>query len=199
MALSAAEALASLVEGNHRFVNGTGIGSHPERRADLVEGQQPFAAVLGCADSRVPVEAVFDQGLGDLFVVRVAGNVAGPSQVGSLEFAVSQLGVRLIVVLGHSACGAVDATLAQLDGSAPALTPGLGALVSLLRPGVESVHAAGAADRQALSRAAVRANVAHVVRTLGESSVALASAMREEGLEIVGAEYALDSGEVVFL
>jgi carbonic anhydrase len=119
--LDAARALARLREGNRRFASNQGTGamlSTATRRAALVAGQEPFAIILGCSDSRVPAELVFDQGFGDLFVIRVAGNIVAPSQVGSVEFAASRFGTRLVVVMGHSQCGAVIATLDELQGRA---------------------------------------------------------------------------------
>ena len=116
--ISGREALKRLREGNKRFASDTmsreTVPNHA-RRADLVSGQEPFAIILGCSDSRVPAEIVFDQGLGDLFVIRVAGNIVAPSQVGSVEFAATRFGTRLVVVLGHSQCGAIVATLEELQ------------------------------------------------------------------------------------
>ncbi|MBK1726003.1 carbonic anhydrase, partial [Halorhodospira neutriphila] len=162
--ISPSEALERLRAGNARFAADTpGARADARRRAELTAGQAPFAAVLGCADSRVPVEAVFDQGLGELFTVRIAGNVAPSSVLGSLEFAVDELGVPLIVVLGHTDCGAVKATLASLrDGTEPP-TPGLHAVVGQLAPALEALPEAGAAGGEAaLARRAERANVTAV-------------------------------------
>jgi carbonic anhydrase len=197
------EALRRLVEGNRRFVRGPGAGSHPAegRRsyADVaLEPQRPFAIVLGCSDSRVPAELVFDQGLGDLFVIRVAGHVVAPSQIGSVEFAAERFGTRLVVVLGHSQCGAVLATLEALQ------SPGRGhghlrSIVDRIRPAVESVLAAGlGADRERLLRESVRANVRFAAGQLRHGSPILERLIAEDGLRVVGAEYSLETGEVDF-
>src|SRR5216117_4292371 len=130
------EALARLREGNRRFVeNGAGSGGRPGA------GQQPFAIVLGCSDSRVPAELVFGQGFGDLFVIRVAGNIVAPSQVGSVEFAATRFGTRLAVVLGHTQCGAIAATLDELRQPAALQSPNLRAIVDRIRPSVEPLLA----------------------------------------------------------
>ncbi len=188
------EALQRLADGNRRYVAGRSASDPatlPARRAALVDGQAPFAAVLGCADSRVPVEAVFDQGPGDLFVVRVAGHVATSAPVGSLEFAANKLGARLIVVLGHARCGAVEAALGNPRG----LSPELQAVVDAIRPALDGLPDAEGADRLA---GAVNAHVRATVAAL-RATPALAKLISDEGLRIVGAEYALDSGTVTFL
>src|ERR1700730_6402867 len=137
--ITAAEALASLRDGNRRFVeNQTTAISHHERRTSLISGQEPFAIVLGCSDSRVPAELVFDQGFGDLFVIRVAGNIVAPSQVGSVEFAAARFGTRLVVVMGHSQCGAIVATVEELLGRATNQSHNLRSIVDRVRPSVES-------------------------------------------------------------
>src|ERR1044071_7993388 len=160
--LSAHQALGRLLEGNRRFVSNQSAAflSNPVRRAELVDGQEPFAIILGCSDSRVPAELVFDQGFGDLFVIRVAGNVVAPSQVGSVEFAASRYGTPLVVVMGHSQCGAVIATLEELQGQATNQSLNLRSIVRRVRPSVETVLAARPdGDRATLLREAVRANV----------------------------------------
>ncbi len=130
------------------------------RRKELVAGQQPFAIVLGCSDSRVPAEIVFDQGLGDLFVIRVAGNIVAPSQVGSVEFAAERFGTRLVVVLGHSRCGAVLATLEELGRPTEGPSRNLRSIVDRIRPAVEALLATGLRhDPDVLMRQAVRANI----------------------------------------
>ena len=142
MTIAAIEALRRLREGNRRFVAGTpsldGVSS-PTRRAELVAGQEPFAIILGCSDSRVPAEIVFDQGLGDLFVIRVAGNIVAPSQIGSVEFAAERFGTRLVVVLGHSQCGAVTATLEELAARRRNESRNLRSIVDRVRPSVEGL------------------------------------------------------------
>jgi carbonic anhydrase len=201
--ISAVEALARLNEGNRRFVadrSATSTALHHERRAALVDGQAPFAIVLGCSDSRVPAELVFDQGFGDLFVIRVAGNVVAPSQVGSVEFAAARFGTRLVVVLGHSQCGAVAATLEEMLGRATTPTANLRSIVGRVRPALEPLLAGGApADPDALMREAVRANVRASVDHLRHGSALLEDLIRSDGLAIVGAEYSLESGRVTFL
>ncbi|MEM7482619.1 MAG: carbonic anhydrase [Acidobacteriota bacterium] len=195
---AAREALIRLREGNRRFVAGapeSAVRNRPDRRDQLVAGQAPFAVVLSCSDSRVPPETVFDQGLGDLFVVRVAGNVAAPEVIGSVEFATDVLGARLVVVLGHSGCGAVQATLATLDDpSAVGGSPHLGAIVSRIRPAVAGI----ALSDSSLPRA-VRANVRAAADTLRTDSEVLAGLIADDGLRVVGAEYSLATGRVEFL
>jgi len=200
--ISALDALARLREGNRRFIRGDG-GRDPfigqARRQQLLEGQDPFAIVLGCSDSRVPTEIIFDQGLGDLFVIRVAGNVVAPSQVGSVEFAADQFGTRLVVVLGHSGCGAVSATLAELVRPSEARSPNLREIVDRIRPSVEPLlageHQPNPSDL--LSRA-VRANVLASADHLRHGSSILEGLIRNNGLLVVGAEYSLESGVVDF-
>lgn len=200
--ISAAAALARLREGNHRFVQDqseTANASHRVRRAELVGGQQPFAIVLGCSDSRVPAELVFDQGFGDLFVIRVAGNVVAPSQVGSVEFAASRYGTRLVVVMGHSQCGAVAATLEELLGGATAESKNLRSIVDRVRPSLATLLAdRGTVDPEALMRDAVRANVRTSVEHLRHGSELLEELITKNGLVVVGAEYSLESGVVTF-
>ena len=153
------EALNRLRDGNRRFANGEarGLASAEVLQAQSAEAQQPFAIILGCSDSRVPVEMIFDQGLGDLFVIRVAGNVVWPSQVGSIEFAAENFGTRLVVVLGHSGCGAVAATLDQLALDQESRSPNLAAIVNRIRPAVADLVQDGEEqDRQELMAAAVQ-------------------------------------------
>ena len=199
--VGALEALERLRAGNQRFV--AEQGSHArvgeERRSELTSGQAPFAVILGCADSRVPAEIVFDQGFGDLFVIRVAGNIAGPSQIGSAEFAAEQLGSRLVVVLGHSGCGAVSATLDSLGGDPSGLSPGLRAIVDRIRPSVEPlVRSEAGGDPASLMDRAVQANVRTAVETLRRQSAVLEELIRDDGLLVIGAEYSLETGRVEF-
>ena len=200
--ISAIEALERLREGNARFVAGV---PHPDRltnrlvRASLTTNQAPFAIVLGCSDSRVPVEIVFDQGLGDLFVIRVAGNIVAPSQIGSVEFAAARFGTRLVVVLGHSNCGAVLATLEELQQSATSESPHLGSIVDFVRPSVEALLTTEPRpDGDALVRRAVRANIRFAANHLRSGSAILERLSRKEGLLVVGAEYSLETGAVDF-
>ena len=140
--ISAVEALKRLREGNRRFVDGVRhieTPASPEKRNDLLAGQAPFAVILACADSRVPVEHIFDQGFGDLFVIRVAGNIAAPSQIGSAEYAAQQLSTRLLVVLGHTRCGAVGATLESLRQPGGKLSENMASIVDRIRPAVEDL------------------------------------------------------------
>jgi carbonic anhydrase len=200
--IAAAEALALLRAGNRRFVADAATASsasHQARRAALVAGQEPFAIVLGCSDSRVPAELIFDQGFGDLFVIRVAGNIVAPSQIGSVEFAASRFGTRLVVVVGHSQCGAVTATLEELSGKATAESRNLRSIVERVRPAVAPLLAAGAAASQdLLMRDAVRANVRASADQLRHGSTLLERLIAGEGLVVVGAEYSLESGVVDF-
>jgi carbonic anhydrase len=196
----ALEALAALREGNRRFVAQLGE-PHPvrTRRRELPAGQEPLAIILGCSDARVPAEIVFDQGLGDLFVIRVAGNIVAPSQVGSVEFAAAAFGTRLVVVLGHSNCGAIHATVEQLTRPTRDQSPNLRSIVNRIRPAVEGLIERGAgADRDALVRQAVRANIRMSADHLRHGSEVLEQAIERDGLLVVGAEYSLESGVVDF-
>ena len=200
--IPAEQALERLREGNRRFASNVrsieSLLSHT-RRADLVNGQAPFAIILGCSDSRVPAELVFDQGLGDLFVIRVAGNVVAPSQVGSVEFAALRFGTRLVVVLGHSHCGAICATLEQLRQPAPDQSRGLRDIVERVRPSIATLlETELATDDDALLRHAVRANVRNSVDHLRHGSEIIERLVEEDGLLVVGAEYSLETGLVEF-
>jgi carbonic anhydrase len=200
--ITAQEALSRLKEGNGRFVvdartpNGvTGV----TWRAGLATGQAPFAIILGCSDSRVPAEIVFDQGLGDLFVVRVAGNIVAASQVGSVEFAAARFGTRLVVVLGHSLCGAILATLEELQQTVEHQSPNLRSIVDRVRPSVLPLLSTNLKnDPVALVREAVRANIRASVDHLRHGSAILEQLMQDSGLLVVGAEYSLETGVVEF-
>jgi carbonic anhydrase len=200
--VSAQDALALLRDGNRRFA--ADVRSHDAlasraRRIELAAGQAPFAVILGCSDSRVPVEIVFDQGLGDLFVIRVAGNIVAPSQIGSVEFAAEQFGTRLVVVLGHSRCGAIAATLEQLQRPKENQSRNLHAIVDLVRPSVEGLLATDLRhDPSALLHRAVRANISASVGHLRRGSDIIEQLIREDGLLVVGAEYCLETGVVDF-
>jgi len=199
--ISADEALASLRDGNRRFVENqtTAAASHHARRTALISGQEPFAIVLGCSDSRVPAELVFDQGFGDLFVIRVAGNIVAPSQVGSVEFAAARFGTRLVVVMGHSQCGAVVATLEELLGRATNQSRNLRSIVDRVRPSVETLLTRRHDDDlDSLVRDSVRANVRVSVDHLRHGSELLEELIRTDGLRVVGAEYSLETGVVTF-
>jgi carbonic anhydrase len=200
LTVPAAEALQRLLEGNRRFLYGAtsvdGLSSRL-RRAELVTGQQPFAIILGCSDSRVPAEIVFDQGLGDLFVIRVAGNIVAPSQVGSVEFAAGRFGTRLVVVLGHSQCGAVVATLEELRRTGESPSRNVLSIVNRIRPAVEGLLTSDAArDPDLLLREAVRANVRAATHQLRHGSEIIERLGESDGLLVVGAEYSLETGEV---
>jgi carbonic anhydrase len=200
--LSALESLERLRAGNARFAsNVRGIESFlsQERRAALAEGQAPHAVVLGCSDSRVPVEIVFDQGLGDLFVIRVAGNIVAPSLVGSVEYAAEFFGTRLVVVLGHSRCGAVNATVDELQRPAENQSPNLRSIVDRIRPSVAALLSTDLRhDREALVAQAVRANVRASVDHLRHGSALLEQHIARDGLLVVGAEYFVETGLVDF-
>ena len=200
--VSALAALARLKEGNERFVAGVQsldtLISH-KRRGAQVESQAPFAVILGCSDSRVPVEIVFDQGLGELFVIRVAGNIVAPSQIGSVEFAAERFGTRLVVVLGHTHCGAVQATLEELQQ--PGMNPSrhLSSIVDRIRPSVEGLLTTELRhDAEGLTREAMRANVRVSANCLRHGSEILERLIEREKLRIVGASYALETGRVEF-
>ncbi len=169
------------------------------RRGDLLDSQEPFAVILGCSDSRVPVEMVFDQGLGDLFVIRVAGNIAASSQIGSIEFAAARFGTRLVVVLGHSRCGAIRATLEELQRPAENQSRNLRSIVDRVRPPIESLLATELRhDSDALMKQAVRANIRVTVGHLRNGSDVLEHLIENDGLLVVGAEYSLETGVVDF-
>ncbi len=199
---TATEALQYLRDGNRRFITGnlrTERLANLARRSELAAGQEPFAVILGCSDSRVPVEIIFDQGLGDLFVIRVAGNIIAPSLIGSVEFAAAKFGTRLVVVLGHSNCGAINATLDELQQPAPNPSRNLLSIVDRVRPSVEKVFAESAGlPRAELVRRAVRANIESSVKQLRLGSDLIVNLIRNDGLLVVGAEYSLESGQVEF-
>ena len=199
--ISAREALARLREGNERFVSGRGslAGFSSARILELTKGQEPFAVILGCSDSRVPAEIVFDQGLGDLFVIRVAGNIVAPSQVGSVEYAAAALGTKLVVVLGHTQCGAVVATVDLMLEPRPARSRNLRSIVDRIRPSVAGLlNTELSRDRDALVRQAVRANVGVSVSHLRHGSELLEELIERDGVRVVGAEYSLETGAVEF-
>jgi carbonic anhydrase len=200
--IGATEALGRLQAGNARFAEGLPwrvFQAGQERRSELVDGQKPFAIILGCSDSRVPAELIFDQGLGDLFVIRVAGNIVAPSLVGSIEYAVEQFGTRLVVVLGHSHCGAVTATLDRLRKQTGPFSENLLAVVDRIRPNLKELLEENrrAGDEELLARA-VRLNVEASTQALREESELLAELERNDGLKILAAEYCLESGRVEF-
>jgi carbonic anhydrase len=199
--VSAPEALTRLQAGNRRFVSGSGtrdLALEHVRCRELASAQAPFAIVLGCSDSRVPAEMVFDQGLGDLFVIRVAGNIVSPSQVGSIEFAADQFGVRLVVVLGHSQCGAIQAALAEREQPSGNRSPNLAFIVNSIMPVLDAVQPQPGESQQALLSRAVRENIKASAQHLRRGSAILEELIRDNGLRVVGAEYSLETGLVDF-
>ena len=198
----AAEALQRLKTGNQRFAaNARDASSLAKQahRADLAKSQTPFAIVLGCADSRVPAEIVFDQGLGDLFVVRVAGNIVAPSLLGSIEFAAASFNVKLVVVLGHTRCGAIQATIDTLKQPSTKHSPSLQTIVNSIQPSVEPLLETDVAeDNDKLVEAAIRANIRASVSHLQQGSEVLEGLIANDDLRIVGAEYSLETGLVDF-
>ncbi len=188
-----AEAVSKLKEGNGRYISGNlqHPGQTTERRAELAKDQHPFAVILSCSDSRVPPEIVFDQGLGDLFVVRVAGNVIDDHGLGSIEYAVDHLGARLIVVLGHQSCGAVKAAKETIAAKGKA--PGhIQSLVTAIKPVVE------ATAKDDLDTT-VKANVKHVVQALRSSTPILKAKVDSGEVQVIGGYYSLDTGAVSLL
>lgn len=200
--LTAVEALERLKKGNQRFVKGETnhqkLLTHHER-AQMAETQEPFAIILGCSDSRVPAEMVFDQGLGDLFVIRVAGNIVAPSQVGSVEFAVDSFNCPVVIVLGHTHCGAIDSTIEALRNPDQPPSANLMSIVNRVRPSVEILMQTELKDDlKKLSCHAVRSNVFASVNQLRHGSAVLESFISKGQLKVVGAEYSLETGEVLF-
>jgi len=201
--VTAAEALTRLREGNRRFMSNVrsldAMLSHTMRGELANGGQQPFAIVLGCSDSRVPAEIVFDQGLGALFVIRVAGNIVAPSQVGSVEFAAERFGTRLVVVMGHTGCGAVMATLEHIENPGGTSSRNLRSIVDRVRPSIEPLMSTELAlDRTALLHEGMRANVRVAADHLRHGSRLLEQLTQHDGLRVVGAQYNLENGEVEF-
>ena len=213
--ISAAEALDRLQKGNKRFLpdpktdnakrrsvwSGLTRSAHkPDDNKSNVPEQEPFAIVLGCSDARVPLEIIFDQGLGDLFVIRVAGNIVAPSLIGSIEFAAAGLGTRLVVVMGHSDCGAIAATLKELEQPSENRSPNLASIVDRISPAIEPlVTNTDSIDQKTLMEEAVRANVSASVNQLQTGSTILKDLIRKDGLQILGAEYSIETGKVHFL
>ncbi len=197
-----APAIRRLIDGHRRFVAGERAGhtSDRQRREGLVDGQQPFAVVVGCSDSRVPPEIVFDQGLGDLFVIRVAGNIITPAVTGSVEFAVEELGTRLVVVLGHTRCGAVQAALEHMRHPSGGLSAGMQFIMQQISSALRDIPDPCSLAPAALERLAVRANIEASAGLLcGGASPVIERHMRESGLAVIGAQYFLETGEVEFL
>ena len=200
--IPAADALARLRDGNRRFASDEtahASSGFRSRRLETAANQEPFAVILGCSDSRVPAEIVFDQGLGDLFVIRVAGNIVAPSQVGSVEFAAARAGARLVVVLGHSRCGAILATLEELARPSKEQSKNLRSIVERIQPAIEPVLLTQVSPTDdALIRRAVRANVRASANHLRHGSEILERLIQTDGLMVVGAEYCFETGLVEF-
>jgi len=200
--VTAYDALERLRAGNRRFVDGGRRADAyltERRRAELTKRQDPFAIILGCSDSRVPAEIVFDQGVGDLFVIRVAGNIIAPSLVGSVEFAAQHLGTPLVVVLGHSQCGAITATIDELQRPTMMQSRNIQAIVDQIRPSVDAVFETELRrDRDAFVEYVVRANIRASVDHLRHDSDVIEKFIRDHGFAVVGAEYSLETGLVEF-
>ena len=197
----ASEALNQLRSGNQRFASGNpthhlGI----IKRTELLMGQFPKAVIIGCSDSRVPAEIVFDQGLGDLFVIRIAGNIVAPSQIGSVEFAVEQFGTRLIVVLGHSQCGAIKAAIDIIKNPDTQHSRNMSSIVDRIKPAIKDIDFSDWSNSQdKLAALAVRANISFSISQLRDGSSILEQSIQDSGVEIIGAEYSLENGLVTFL
>ncbi len=200
--IKALEALERLREGNQRFVSdafGVTAVTSQSRRQEVAMTQEPFAVILGCSDSRVPAELVFDQGLGDLFVIRVAGNIVAPSQIGSVEFAVEIFGTRLVIVLGHTQCGAIQATIDELRLSCEAQSRNLRSIVDRVRPAIEPLMATDLRNNpEALMREAGRANIRMATDRLRRGSPIIETLIANDALLVIGAEYSLETGLVDF-
>jgi carbonic anhydrase len=200
--ISAIDALQRLREGNRRFINGKttidATTSHLQR-PEMASGQNPFAIVLACSDSRVPTELIFDQGIGDLFVIRVAGNIVAPTQIGSIEYAAMQFETQLVLVLGHSNCGAVIATLQELAKEENHRSPNLRTIVDLIRPAVEPILTEeNDEDSAVVIGKAVRANIGKSVDRLENGSLIIENLIEQGDLQVVGAEYSIETGEIEF-
>lgn len=195
-------ALEKLIAGNQRFVADTADGAElvtKVKRQNVLDGQNPFAVILGCSDSRVPAELVFNCGLGDLFVIRVAGNIVAPSQIGSVEFACQHFGTQLVVVLGHTHCGAINATVEALLGDPDSFSPNLASIVDRVTPAVHPLVMSGEFDdRDELVHQSMRANTLQSVKGLQMRSRSLRSLVKKGELKIIGAEYSIESGVVDF-
>ena len=198
--ITSSEAIQRLKDGNQRFVSGErNSNANQSQRENLVGGQAPFAIILGCSDSRVPAEIVFDQGLGDLFVIRVAGNIVAPSQIGSVEFAAERFGTPLVVVLGHSMCGAVMATIEELETSSQDASHNIQSIVNRIRPSIEPLFRTELRNSpDKLLSAAINANILAAANHLRHGSQTIERLVQQGKLEIVSAEYSLETGRVMF-
>ncbi len=200
--MDATTALTKLKNGNDRFVKAIEGGAELTTSVTLNDaraGQTPFAVILGCSDSRVPLELVFHRGLGDLFVIRVAGNIVAPSQIGSIEFACQQFGTKLVVVMGHTHCGAINATVSALTEHPDEVSPNIASIVDRVTPAVLPVVANNDGDcKDELMQKAMRANVEHSVNRLSSRSAIIRSLIKKGELQVIGAEYAIETGKVTF-
>ena len=201
--MNADKALKQLKDGNLRYIEAEINGEKIDRTVvqhEVLLTQKPSAIILGCSDSRVPAEAVFDQGVGDLFIVRIAGNIVAPSQIGSIEFACQQFGTQLIVVLGHTGCGAISATIGSLLGDPGEISPNLAAIVDRISPAVQPIiSTVDGDDREDILNKAIRANINYSAQQLESGSEILRDLVKQKKLTIVGAEYSIESGRVEFL
>jgi carbonic anhydrase len=200
--ISATDALERLRDGNRRFISdevSEEVSAIRKHRAGAAAPQSPFAIILACSDSRVPTELIFDQGIGDLFVIRVAGNIVAPSQIGSIEYAAKQFGTRLVIVLGHSNCGAIIATLRELALKESHRSPNLRAIVDRIRPALDSVlEEYYDAEDEAVVASCVRANIQASVDGLQHGSLILEKLIEAKELNIIGAEYSIETGYIDF-
>lgn len=199
--MKADEALSRLIEGNLRYANASTENElvSPVKHHEVMPTQQPFAIILGCSDSRVPPETVFSQGMGDLFVIRVAGNIVEPSQIGSVEYACQKFNTPLVVILGHTLCGAVTASVESLIDDSSEISANLAAIVDRVIPAVYPIVVANKSDaRDELLHKAMRANVEQSVRMLELRSRIVRGLIAEKKLKIVGAEYSIETGKVEF-
>jgi len=197
---SKVSSLERLTQGNQRFVDGSQLlcrDNGQEGRMEMAAGQNPFAIILGCSDSRVPAEIIFDQGPGDLFVIRVAGNIVTPSQIGSVEFAVMQFGTPLVVVLGHSNCGAVQATLDEVRRPSGLQSPNLAVIIDRVRNALDQLMEQQM-EPEALMQKAVKANVLASVKQLQHGSEIIEQLISDGLLHVIGAEYSIETGKVEF-
>jgi carbonic anhydrase len=208
-AITGLKALERLVQGNKRFAKNRNsrslVVNQNTSRLRLKKTRGPFAIILSCSDSRAPAEILFDQGLGDLFVIRVAGNIVAPSLIGSVEFGAAILGIRLVVVMGHTQCGAIQATYDAIEGKKPVLSENIRDIVDRIRPHVhplfsreKGARSLSTKEKNAVLRSAVRANVLNSADHLRHGSRFLEDMVRDDQLMIVGAEYDIESGRVDF-
>lgn len=203
--ISSSEALTRLIEGNQRFVNNTvSVNSitHEQRRLQNINGQSPYAIILSCSDSRVPSEIVFDQGLGDLFIIRVAGNVVAPSIIGSIEFAASTFGTQLVVVMGHTNCGAVSAALDIEQNRKGVPSENIRDIINRILPSIKPIVRNSKINpqlsKEIILKECIQANTMASINEIRYGSKIIESLIENKKLAIVGAEYSLETGKVTF-